>query len=409
MKKIIASALCALLLCSCSQNIGIIGGADGPTSIFTSDGTEKKLYESKTAFVGDNSAVGALLGNISQFVGRDGFELYTDAAPYGVGVYTYNTAVSDSQTDSFRRGAAILMCLVENCDYVRLVNRTSGTVFCESTRADWDRELGTSLAEYSSSYEKFCELFRRLSVSGYDDSVERDDRISRIILEQNRGRYLEGECVGEGHVLLGTEQVDSTDIYYLVTTYGEYGFENGRFVKVAGTGAIPTRITIDRANNAVEYRQPLDGGLYMSSLEEIFPKEYIEAATDKNGELYARCEVDEQQYAYEYLEKINRRDAGIGYDNGRDYLLDDMNTDASNKLLDLYYEYPYWIGTLEKIEDGVRYVYKKSWTGEGGGDGVVTYEKYRFDNNQIAERAVIKVTGGELECLEGTLRTNGAK
>ena len=135
----------------------------------------------------------------------------------------------------------------------------------------------------------------------------------------------------------------------------------------------------------------------------------VSEAIYKNGELYARCEVDEQQYANEYLAKINRRDAEIGYENGRDYLPDDMNTDASNKLLELYYEYPYWIGTLEKIEDGVRYVYKKSWTGEGGGNGVVTYEKYRFDNNQTAERTVIKVTGGELECLEGTLRTEGAK
>lgn len=291
MKRIVAFVMCVLALCSCAGNEAI--------------DTEKRLYDSKTAYVGDNSAVGAILANIPGLA-ADGFELYTDNQPYGAGIYTNNIAVSDTQLDSFRRGATILMCLAENCDYVRLVNRTKGTVFYEMTRGDAELLLGTSLAEYAKDYDSFRELLLCL------DTQEKDDRISKIILEQNRGGYAEGECAGEGHVLLGSRRSDTADIYYLVTTYGEYGFRDGRFVKVAGTGAIPTRITVYRDNNSAEYCQPKDGDRFMPSLEELFPEEYIEAALDESGELYARCETAEQEYAHEYLVKINRADVPIG-------------------------------------------------------------------------------------------------
>lgn len=291
MKRIAAVVICVLALCACVRNEAI--------------DTEKRLYDSKTAYVGDNSAVGAILANIPGLV-ADGFELYTDKPPYGTGIYTNNIAVSDTQIDGFRRGATILMCLAENCDYVRLVNRAKGTVFYEITRDDAELMLGTSFAEYSASYDSFRELLLCL------DTAEKDDGISKIILEQNRGGYAEGECAGEGHVLLGSKRTDTADIYYLVTTYGEYGFRDGRFVKVAGTGAIPARITVDPGNNLTEYRQPEDGDRFMPSLEALFPAEYIEAALDESGELYARCETEEQEYAHEYLVKINRTDVPIG-------------------------------------------------------------------------------------------------
>ncbi len=37
MKKVITAVLCAFLLCGCGQNVGIIGGSDGPTTIFVGE------------------------------------------------------------------------------------------------------------------------------------------------------------------------------------------------------------------------------------------------------------------------------------------------------------------------------------------------------------------------------------
>lgn len=34
-----------------------------------------------------------------------------------------------------------------------------------------------------------------------------------------------------------------------------------------------------------------------------------------------------------------------------------VNASVSNMLLEQYGQYPYWIGTLEKLEDGTRMVY----------------------------------------------------
>ena len=82
-----------------------------------------------------------------------------------------------------------------------------------------------------------------------------------------------------------------------------------------------------------------------------------------------------------------------------------MDTEASNTLIDLYYDYPYWIGTEEKIENGVRCVYEKKWQSSGGGDGTVTYLKYEYGSEKVLEKTVIEVKKGKIKYIEGKLRT----
>ena len=400
--------LCSMCVACTGSSIGIIGGADGPTKIFVASDSDniKKLYESKIKYVGNASGMGKIISLTPFLNNTDGMELYTTEPPYGAGVYTHNKIISDAERDMYKRAAAILICLVDNLDYAQLVNRDNGEILCSFTREELDGELPRTLREYAESYENFSELVTLLTGG---DGVPESNAVSEAILLYNSSDYLHGECNAEGHVILGTEQSsDGNNIFYLLTTYGEYVFENDRFVKVSGSGIIPVRLTLAPDDTIIEYKQPDDGSLWLPSLKEMFPKEYADIALDQklNEQYYEDCVAQEEQYAQAYLKSIGRS-AKIGVTTEeRDelYPLANMNTEASNTLLDLFWDYPYWLGSQEKIEDGVRYVYEKRWESNGNGDGVVTFIKYAYAGSYIAEKYVIEVNGGELNYLEGEPR-----
>ena len=104
------------------------------------------------------------------------------------------------------------------------------------------------------------------------ESQELDRRVTAVILDSNKDSYASGECQGEGHIILGTDNDDK--IVYALTMYGEYGFQDGNFVKVSGTGVIPVRITFDDNGNLTEYKMPSDGSYYIKSIIDMFPKKY---------------------------------------------------------------------------------------------------------------------------------------
>lgn len=59
--------------------------------------------------------------------------------------------------------------------------------------------------------------------------------VSAAIFEENKDGYLPGECVAEGHIILETEEKDSQLKAFVLSRYGEYGFQDGNFVKVSGS------------------------------------------------------------------------------------------------------------------------------------------------------------------------------
>lgn len=233
------------------------------------------------------------------------------------------------------------------------------------------------------------------------------------ILNSNATRYLEGECTAEGHILLGNEtRVNAKDnteeeyCAYALVSYGEYGFENGIFTKVSGSGAIPTKITFkinaQGEYSLAEYEQAQDGSLYEPSIREMFPENIAERALHYTDEDSAKLQAQEEVYAKEYLAGV-RDDAKIQQHVPK--TLTNMNVKASNALIDLFNEYPYWIGTEEKIENDVRYVYEKQWEDKGNGDGTVTFKKYEYDTKKVTEETVIEIKNGELNYIKGEVRT----
>lgn len=242
------------------------------------------------------------------------------------------------------------------------------------------------------------------------DRTDLDASVGAAVLAQNSNGYLSGECVAEGHIILDTKVTEDVTTAYCLTMYGQYGFEDGVFTKVSGTGVIPVVVEFQKDSNGVyslqSYTEPQDGAEYTSSIETMFPKNLqriaINGGTDKQQEELKKMEA---AYAAAYLKQIGR-EAKIS----QNWALEsnrgttDMDTEASNQLLDTYGDYPYWIGTQERIENGVRYVYEKKWDSKGNGDGIVTYVKYSYDTKEVVEETQIEVKSGKIVYMKGTPR-----
>ena len=230
------------------------------------------------------------------------------------------------------------------------------------------------------------------------------DAISGAILSQNASSYLCGECRAEGHILLTSEEKDGNTICYVIASYGEYGFEDGNFIKVSGSGAIPCRITFDENMKVTEFKYPDDGAMYEKSIRKIFGTHYksLEAFSLKDGNLgYDKLLDQEKVYAKAYLEKIGREDSPIGeYADFDHKLLTDegVSVEVSNNLLSdkRLGDYPYWIGNREAIEAGERYVYETSLDKSSG---EIIYRKYSYNDGKTIEEIRFDLNSG-LEIAE---------
>lgn len=240
-------------------------------------------------------------------------------------------------------------------------------------------------------------------------STDLESAISQAILSNGRGHYLSGETVAEGHIVLETTDENDEVVVYALTSYGEYGFENGIFTKVSGTGIIPAQIIFQKDENGymlVEYNMPKDGTEYAKSIKEMFPKALAGRAVNYTDWDAEKCYKQEYQYAEEYLKSIGRT-AEVCFKVEKE--LANMNVTVSNLLLDLYHDYPYWIGTQEKLEHNERFVYEKLWEDKGNGDGVVTFKKYRYDDKSVVEEYIIEVKGEKTIYIKGEERITSSQ
>ena len=212
------------------------------------------------------------------------------------------------------------------------------------------------------------------SISLDPNPTELDDAIALAVFDYNNKNFEEGECSGEGHILMAKEGEDDADeqTCYLLTMFGKYEFENGNFVKCAGTGAIPAVVTFERDEEGIyrvkEYQEAEDGSGFVGSIKKLFPEDLwsrcITIEDEDNSELVKM----EQGYAEEYLAFIGREDAEIGEFGDFEYKIDSdygISDEVSNKLMDLHNSNnfinncPYWYGDREVIEGGIRYIYSK--------------------------------------------------
>lgn len=239
------------------------------------------------------------------------------------------------------------------------------------------------------------------------------DMAVRSAILERASCYKSGDVSTEGHLILETRELEgSGSIEKLIKVYsicsvGQFGFENGVFTKVSGSGAIPTVITFSgdevKGYSLLEYKEPEDGSGYAKSIKEMFPYE-LQGEAFNSQIYYAELAKQQELQAGEYLRKTGRT-AKVTADHVEKTLAN-INVEASNKLFSGMGKYdslinscPYWLGTLEKVEDGIRYIYKTSQDKTDDGYDLIVFTKAKEDGTVVKE-VKYKIIGSKIEQIE---------
>lgn len=213
----------------------------------------------------------------------------------------------------------------------------------------------------------------------------------------------DAECAAEGHLIMASEYQDGILTVYSLTSTGGYGFLNGNFVKVSGTGVIPAVFTFsipedpDAQPALLGVQYPSDGDRYADSIRDMVPSGYVPRALNPTEEDTALIREQEQAHAKAYLEEIGR-DAPVGeYGDFPTVLLTDLgvSVEVSNKVLELQEDllegWPLGVGTCERVVGGTRYVYEMAYE---RGDDFITFTRTVYDTGEVAERIYIEAATG---------------
>ncbi|MDF2889982.1 MAG: hypothetical protein K0R80_349 [Clostridia bacterium] len=247
-------------------------------------------------------------------------------------------------------------------------------------------------------------------IIGMNKSEERARSIEeaiRLAILARGGAYRSGETATEGHIILEVTEDGPQIKVYTIASYGAFGFENGVFTKISGSGAIPTVITLGKSEEGhhvlLEYKEPLDGAGYTDSIKKMFPS-WLQQEVLAAQHYYSNLAEQQEEQAADYLKSIGRNaEVRAAHVNK---VLANINVEASNKLFSELGKYdafintcPYWIGTIEQIENGVRYIYETSQEKTKDGYDLVIFKKMNQDGTVIKE-IKYKIVGSEPQLIE---------
>lgn len=378
-----------------------------PVPINAERSSVEKLWENRTKYVGNHSAVGNILFELSfpHNIQYKSFELKTKEKPYEIIIhfeslddalkvqdYVHSNAetVWKENLAQLENNAKVVFSLIENVDKITFsIHLKDG----ETLTKNYMRNKYNEFFPKTATYEGFQTVLEDI----YTTHNLSQDQAVALAITSNGNRYMEGECIAEGHIILGYDDKagNNTKIYAL-TMLGWYGFENNNFVKVSGSGVIPAVITLDN-NNRVEIEYASDGSDYRNSIETLFPQKYHRRILKQADSDYDNLKQQEQQYAKEYLLKISR-DAKVGDTTDFEYTtLSDIpvSVEVSNKMNEEFYKehssYPSFIGTQEKLENGIRTVYKMSYH---KAQNEIKFTKYAYD--KVLEQFIINAKTGHI-------------
>lgn len=398
------------------NNVDVINKDDDfdINNIFLSPYDPVGLFAHKSQYIGDASNINNLLNKLPLNGYKTGISLATDSVPYGLKV-NYDFSSADMCEDQIRaalqNNALIVFALIKNVEHITF-NTTGSTeelnnqLTCQYSRAEVQQGYQRDLWEYSRDINTFGDFLKNIVQTTPVNGAQIEQAVSAAIKEQGKV-YLEGECITEGHVILDVEERDKTVKVYAIASVGWFGFENGIFTKISGSGAIPTVMTLSINKNGtcslLEYKEPIDGAGYNDSLKKMFPMK-LHAQVFASQEKYADLARQQEKQAATYLAGIGRKArVSAGH---VDKELVDINVEASNKLFSEFTKYnsflnscPYWIGTKEQIENGVRYIYETSQSKTSDGYDVIIFRKTREDGSVIQEHKY-KITGSEPQLID---------
>ena len=239
---------------------------------------------------------------------------------------------------------------------------------------------------------------------GIEVSPELEQAVSDAILNSNKAAYYQGECCGEGHIILQAERSQESVKVYCLYTFDFYGFRNGYFSALSG-GSGPVVLTFRETGDGLQFEKityPMDGELYGDSIREMFPPKYWRRALLYSKEDQERLFEQSKRYAESYLESIGRTamitgtesflfvsDYGVALTTEQYDRLDELGRKLGTDLWQL--------GTAEQIEDGVRYFYNKTYDKESG---ILTFSKSEYESGKTVFYTEINVLTQQV--IEGT-------
>ncbi|WP_148136136.1 M56 family metallopeptidase [Candidatus Formimonas warabiya] len=233
-----------------------------------------------------------------------------------------------------------------------------------------------------------------------------DEAVSSAVKGQ-KDHYAEGEVATEGHIILDVEEKEGLVTVYTLASFSWFGFEDGIFTSISGSGSIPTVISFsknERGNyHLVQYKEPMDGAGYSESVKEMFPKQLWDQVFNNNQ--YPTLARQQEDQAKLYLDSIGRKaqvsSAVVEKKPAR------INVEASNKLFaeltkwdSELNKFPYWLGTKEILENGVRYLYETSQSKTGDGFDLISFKKTKEDGTVVKEYRY-KIVGSEPQLIHG--------
>lgn len=131
-----------------------------------------------------------------------------------------------------------------------------------------------------------------------DSAADLDSAIDAAAVSFNEGKFYEGEFRCAVHTLLATEceETDDPDVTrltaYAIVLYNEYTVVDGRPYNCSGS-SIPAAITFDITRSGeytlVEYWEPQDGTMFVTSLKEKYPDGVSWDTTVGHREREAQC------------------------------------------------------------------------------------------------------------------------
>lgn len=391
-----------------SSNAGMITGQHESV-------TADDLFQARTLYIGNASGTGILIQMVKSYfhIGEAStMELKTATPPYGLMLHFKKKP----DLLAMQKASAVLIGLIDNCSSVSWdypVDRDGNREACWVSQALTGQMLneGRYVKEYAESADSVARLLSLME--GISEPLQPkaraaslDEAVSAAILEYSQSVYGENEASGEGHLILETQEKDDEVIVYALTMYGSYQFQDGNFVKNSGSGAIPAVITLEENPDGSLwwkwYQTPEDGSRYQDSIEALFPESVWEACSKPDSQQLKMLKQQEKSYAAAYLKTIGRQ-AEIGeYRDFSHPLLTEagVSVEVSNKLSgcgrddpDSPAAYaPGWIGNIERLENGVRYVYACDYDAE---QQEIIYTKKEYAAGKIMEQVVFDAVSGD--------------
>ena len=227
-----------------------------------------------------------------------------------------------------------------------------------------------------------------------------EEAVHEVLVTLNAGRY-SGECLTEGHITLGTDKKDGGVKVYLLTDITSYGFENGYFTSFGGS-LVPTVLIFREENGAYVFEELIeaeDGDYYVPSIKKMYPNKYHSRVLGEWSEkdrvsMIKQCESQARAYLYsigrhEEIRSWSDIEHPMLFSVGISVEVDEKINDAM-RYIDHYQLY---FGYKERVEDGVRYIYRAAYDKE---NNAVVYTKEDYESGETLYRYAFDGATGEM-------------